>query len=117
MEYQRRFNFDRDTSLIRPDRIDFLICEVKSGLCYINQNSWRNPERKNVEYTVRWMGFEGEESRIQEIADEIYRSGARDLLEEKICVRFICFGRESNPELSSALPEVQQILHEHVIGY
>jgi hypothetical protein len=116
-EYQRLFDFDRDTSLIRSDRIDFLICEVKSGLCDMNQNSWRNRERENVEYTVRWMGFERRDARIQEIADEIYRSGARDLPEEKICVRFVCFGRESNPELSSALPGVQQILHEHVIGY
>src|SRR5882762_6253059 len=39
-EYQRRFNFDRDTSLIRPARLDFLICEGKSGPCDINQNSW-----------------------------------------------------------------------------
>jgi hypothetical protein len=63
------------------------------------------------------MGFEREEARIQEIADEIYTSGARDQPEEKICVRFVCFGSESNPELSSALPGVQHILHEHVIGY
>jgi len=117
VENQRRFSFQRDTTLIRSDRIDFLICEVKSRRCDLNQNSWRNRERRNVEYTVRWMGFERDDTRIHEIADEVYRFGARDLLEEEICIRFVCFGSESNPELSSALPGVQQILHEHVIGY
>ena len=45
-EYQRRFNFGRDQDLIRPDRTDFMICEVKSGRCDINQKTWLDPARE-----------------------------------------------------------------------
>lgn len=114
-EYQRRFGFERDECLIRPECIDFLISEVKRGRCDIN-DSWRNPTRRNVEYAVRWMGFEQDESRIQEIAGAVYKSGACTLPEARICVRFVAFGREMNPTLRAELPDVQQIMHERVIG-
>ena len=116
-EYQRRFDFQRDLDLIRPDRIDFLICEVKAGRCDINQNSWRDPRRENVEYVMRWMGFESDNTRIQQLAETVYRRGACDLPDNRICVRFVCFGAEPNPELKSELPEIHEILHKRVIGY
>lgn len=116
-EYQRRFKFDRDQDLIRPDRKDFLICEVKTGRCDINQKTWRNPERENVEYAMRWMGFESDNNRIKELAAELYSKGECDLQEEKICVRFICFGSQENLDLREQMPNTQQIFHTHVIHF
>ena len=116
-EYQLRFNFSRDSDLVRSDRVDFLICEVKSGKCDINQKTWRDKERENVEYAIRWMGFESDKQRIKAITAEIYESGAWDVPNERICVRFVCFGSEPNPGLKSEMPHIQEILHPRVINY
>jgi len=116
-EYQRRFNFARDEYLIRPDRTDFLICEVKSGRCDINDKTWRDPERENVEYAMRWMGFEPDNQRIKMLAQQVYDRGECDLPHESRCVRFVCFGSGENPEIKAQLPCVQQIFHSHVIAF
>ena len=116
-EYQRRFKFERDKDLIRPDRTDFLICEVKTGRCDINQNTWRNADRENVEYAIRWMGFESNNNRVKELASRLYTNGGCDIPEENKYVRFICFGSEENPDLKKQLPDAQQIFHTQVIAY
>ena len=46
------YHFERDQGLILPKATDFIIGEVKSGMCAINENSWGNPTRKNMEYAL-----------------------------------------------------------------
>lgn len=116
-EFQLRYNFERDTDLILPDRMDFLICEVKTGCCDINQKTWRNTDRKNVEYAIRWMGFESDNDKINEWAAQIYGKGECDLPEEHKCIRFISFGKLENRELMEKLPSVQQIYHSRVFDF
>ena len=116
-EFQHRFNFNRDQALIRSNRTDFLICEVKAGRCDINQKTWRNPKRKNVEYAMSWMGFESDNDRIRELAAQLYGKGECDLPKENKCVRFICFGTQENPDLKEQIPDAQQILHSHVFDF
>jgi len=115
-EYQRRFDFRRDPSLIRPDRTDFLICEVKPGLCDVNA-PWRDRARHNVEYAIRWMGFAPDEKSIKTVSDEIYEKGECDLPEQRLCIRFLCFGSERNPALRSQLSRAQQVLYPHVFNF
>jgi hypothetical protein len=116
-EYQRRFNFVRDPDLVRPDRTDFLICEVKAGRCDINQKTWRDPARENVEYVIRWMGFESDAARIKALAKEVYEQGECNLPEKHMCVRFVCFGSEGNAELKAQFPRVHEVYHPRVIGF
>ena len=74
-EYQRRFEFDHDPDLVTADKkIDLVICEVKKGLCDLNE-PWLTAERQNVEYVIRWMGFEVDEGKIARIAGELYNRG------------------------------------------
>ncbi len=91
-----------------------LICEVKAGRCDINQKSWRDPGRGNVEYAIRWMGFESDNARIRKVAETVYKRGACDVPDDRIRVRFVCFGAEPNPELKSELPEIHEVLHKRV---
>jgi len=116
-EYQRRFDFERDLTLINNRQIDFVICEVKSGKCDINPNSWRDPQRENVQYAIRWMGFEADDKAIETIAVALYRSGRWDSPEQTHSVRFLSFGRRVNDKLGLEMPTVQQILHHRVIEF
>ncbi len=116
-EFQSRFDFERDPFLVKNDRTDFLICEVKSGLCDINPNSWRDPSRKNVEYAVRWMGIAKDEIHLTSIANSIYAHGECEVDEDRAVVRYLCIGSEENSELKEDFPKVQQIRHEHILDF
>lgn len=116
-EYQARFDFKRDPEFVRSDRIDFLISEVKSGRCDINPITWRDRTRKNVEYAIRWMGITDLEERICAYADRIYAHGECDLPEERMTIRFACFGIAENPQLRAEFPVVRQSTHLHVIRF
>ena len=116
-EYQKNFTFERDLYLINDKQIDFIISEVKSGLCDINQNSWRNPERKNIEYAIRWMGIESKEEQIDKIAARLYAVGRWEAPDRNYSVRFVSFGNRVNDQLSREMPGVQQIMHNRVIEY
>ena len=73
--------------------------------------------RENVEYAMRWMGFESDNKRIKTLAKQLYEHGECNLPQENRCVRFICFGSEDNSDLKVQLPRVQQIFHTHVIDF
>ena len=74
-ECQLRFDFEHDPALnTGGDAIDFVICEVKKGSCDLNQ-PWLTPDRQNVEYVMRWMGFEREAANIGQLAQEMYSTG------------------------------------------
>jgi len=108
-EYQEQFNFDRDPALVIINSVDFLICEVKSSLCDLNKMSWGNPSRKNVEYAIRWLGFEQQEKVINCIADDIYKTGAWYSSDNQKVVRFACIGEKINDTLLIEKPNLLQI--------
>jgi hypothetical protein len=114
-EYQRRFNFVRDPELIRPDRTDFLICEVKAGPCNINAQTWGDPTRENVEYAIRWMGFESDPKRIKIFAKDVYDKGECDLPDKR--VRFVCFGSKQNSQLKAKFPCLHEVYHLRLIEF
>lgn len=116
-EYQKNFVFERDEELISENQLDFVICEVKSGRCDINVDTWRNPGRENVEYAIRWMGFIPIGNEIAKLAKQVYQEGIGQLKDQKITVRFLCIGSEENTDLSKTLPRVTQICHDRVIKY
>jgi hypothetical protein len=109
-----RYKFERDPNLILPDVADFIIGEVKSGLCAINEKSWLDPSRKNVEYALEWMGFL-QSDQIPSVAKELYNnlrwsSGGYS-------VRFVSFGTRANDDLAKKYPTLPQMLLENMMAF
>ncbi len=115
-EYQRCFDFPRDDNLIIADYTDFVICEVKTGACCIN-DAWLNPERENVQYAIRWMGFVENGAQIDEMAKSIYDTGQWKDKENRMSIRFLCAGEKSNDEIRDKFPNVSQLIHNKTIEY
>jgi hypothetical protein len=116
-EYQRRFDFERDERIVGNRKVDFVICEVKSGVCDINPNSWRDPARGNVQYAICWMGFEADDNLIEAIAETVHKIGRWDSPNQTHSVRFLTFGKVINDKLVHEMPAVPQILHSRVIEF
>ena len=98
--------FERDPNLVLPDVIDFLIAEVKSGLCDLN-DTWTEPERRNVQYALRWMGFVSDPEHIQGLAESIYKFGMGT--HEDYVVRLASLGREKRDDLQERFPNMVQL--------
>lgn len=62
-----QYCFQREEKLVLDTCIDFLIMEVKSGMCSLN-DTWKEPERENIQYALRWMGFVPDEGEINTLA-------------------------------------------------
>lgn len=112
-EDPRRFQFERDPKLIICDRTDFVIGEVKTGLCAIN-NSWEEPERENVQYALTWLGFLPDPE-IDQVAKEIYINKIWQSGENS--VRFVCFGDRENTDLRRDYPQLLQVLHRDMVEF
>jgi len=108
------YHFERDLKLVLPDVTDFIIGEVKSGMCAINENSWGNPTRKDIEYALEWMGFLPKED-IGRVAKDIYQN--KMWANEKYSVRQVCFGRYGNDELGTGYPQLPQIFLDRMIDF
>lgn len=106
MENPRRFSFERDSNLIISDRIDFIIGEVKSSRCDINP-SWRDPDRENIQYALRWLGY-WQEDEIEAVSQSLYNH--RFWKSDTASVRFVCFGKDENVDLRRNYPGLTQIL-------
>jgi hypothetical protein len=110
------YRFARDDKLILPNVTDFIIGEVKSSMCAINENSWGDPKRKHIEYALEWMGFLPKNPKvISTVAEELYQN--KIWSEGSYSVRFMCFGNRENEELSKAYPQVKQILLPHMMEF
>ena len=71
----------------------------------------------NVEYAVRWMGFEVDADQVGLIAKALYGRGLWRSADQRIVVRFVSFGERPNQGLLDALPEARCVLHTQVIAY
>jgi hypothetical protein len=63
------------------------------------------------------MGFEHHEKTINEIAAEIYSTGAWYSPDKQKIVRFVSFGKEINDSLSAELPQLLQIQLTTIIRF
>jgi len=115
-EYQQRFRFERDPYLVREVPVDFVVAEVKSSTCALNEN-WTNPAQGNVEYALRWIGRWSDPAVIDRIAENVYKAGEWIDSEKGDVVRFVCFGETVNETVSVKYPVVSQILLRHVIEW
>lgn len=115
-EYQARFMFERDPHLGPHADVEFLIGEVKSSVCDLNE-PWRNPAKGNIDYALRWMGFEAGQDKLEAIARTLYQTGHWDSGDGSMAVRFVVFGETPNESLKKAMPGIDFILHPQVITY
>lgn len=113
-ERQKSFIFVRDRSLILDAMPDFIICEVKTGSCSLN-STWTSPEKKHVQYAIRWMGFTDSEDRIEEAARCLYTSGA--YCTNELSVRFLCIGDRTSPEIDQRWPKAIQKDHLSIVRF
>mgnify|MGYP001422938790 CR=1 FL=1 len=106
VEDPRRYTFERDPDLTIPDRIDFIIGEVKSSRCDINP-AWSEPDRENIQYALRWLGY-WREDEIDAISQTVINK--KVWTSDSASVRFVCFGNEVNVDLTQNYPSLKQIL-------
>ncbi len=105
---------ERDERIVIPDVTDFVIGEAKAGKCEINENSWGNPQRRHIQYALRWMGF---------LADDEVENVAKTLYEQRFwnngihSVRLVAFGAYRNDELNARYPTLPQILHGDMAAF
>lgn len=114
-EEPRGYHFERDEEFVLSDRVDFVIGEVKSSQCAINENSWGNQEERHVQYALEWMGFCSGPEEIEKIAKTLYES--RVWSDGKYSVRFVCFGRYVNEQLKEEFPKMRQVCLERMVGF
>ena len=53
-----------DTLSCQDERIDFIIAEVKSGVCCLN-GPWIKSKAGNMQYVLKWFGMIEEESEVR----------------------------------------------------
>lgn len=109
-EEPRGFHFERNPKLVLNDHVDFIIGEVKTGLCSIN-HVWENSELKNIQYALNWLGFL-EDSEVDSVANTIYNN--KTWQNEIYSVRLICFGARENTNLDKKYP---QLLHRDMFKF
>lgn len=114
-EEPKGYVFDRDPGLVIETPIDFIVGEVKSSRCMINENSWGNPILPHFQYAIEWMGFENDPNIINAIAQELHAQGA--WCEEGISIRVAAFGSEHNSDLEKRYPRILQVCHAHMVEF
>lgn len=89
------------------------IAEVKRGRCALNE-SWINPERKNMLRVLRAVGaFPRNEADL--VAQSLCQKGF--YRSQLYHVSLMCFGCESNPELAGRYRQVPQFLWPEVLAF
>ncbi len=113
-EEPRKFHFDRDPQIVIPDLIDFIIGEVKSGECAVNENSWGNPEKRHMHYALSWMGFLASAD-LDAVATILFKQTYWQ--NKQFSVRWLCFGSYFSEELDKNHPGLRQILHKDLVNF
>lgn len=89
------------------------LVEVKSGPCQVNR-VLSNPDSDGLERTIRAAGIV-ERDNVEEACASVWETGR--YTRNGVIVSHVCIGREVDPEISEALPEVPQITWEQAIGF
>lgn len=123
-----RFPFRRETAGGRPlkdhaafedcKRIDFIIAEIKTGLCRLN-GPWTNPDKANMNRVLGAIGIIEEEA-LSNVADHLYKKGIYE--DGKIRIRLFALGRKRNFRLFENVvqitwPEVADFFFDRFSGH
>ncbi len=110
-EVAGRKKMEPDSNLVnQPEKVDFIIAEVKKGMCRLN-GPWTDEKRENMHYVIRWLGM-APQLEVPKIAEELYMNKRCE--REKWGIRIICFGKQRSKYLDE---NVLQLTHEHVIDF
>jgi len=115
-EEPRNFPFLRDEDLILTDKIDFVLAEIKTSLCEVN-DATLNREFGNMQYVLKCMGFLEEKDLIEAAADSLYSHCIWQPEDSLYSVRVIACGDYENDELHEAYPQVMQITLDRAIEF
>jgi hypothetical protein len=97
-----------DKMFLEPPRIDFVIAEVKRGACRLN-DSWRDPERRIIEYVLNAAGLI-HEPMIKQAAAALYRSASYD--DGSCRMRMFAFGSERDSNVPAT-----QVVWAETLGF
>lgn len=101
----------RDDSLVRQDdKTDFIIAEVKRGVCRLN-GPWTDPKLENMQYVLKWMGMVSK-SEVHKVAEDLYTNQVCE--REEWGLRLVCFGNRKSRRLHR---NVLQFTHEEVVQF
>lgn len=87
-----------------------VLAEIKSSRCSIN-GPWITPDKQNMQNVLYAVGAVPWDQ-VDDVSSALYREGVYESGE--IAFRFLCIGRESDPEIASRFPRVPQILWSEV---
>lgn len=100
-----------DNPVIECDSFcNFIIAEIKSGLCALN-GPWTDPEKENMQRVLRAIGCIDEE-RIQKVASQLYHCGIWQ--DDQVSIRLFAIG-DRKAELQ--IPVQQQVTWGDVIAF
>lgn len=96
--------------VLRDDKIDFIIAEVKRGRCKLN-GPWTKSNTKNMHYVLKWLGMAPPKD-IGKIANDLYSKKRHEA--PKWTIRLACFGQKRSNALD---PNVVQIKFSEVVFF
>ncbi len=95
-----------------PNRILFILVEVKAGKCKIN-GPWSDKTKRNMEIVIRRMGFdnfENDEEKILSIAEEMYKESRWE--NEEYILQYLTVGERETTGLQRKHPKLVQITYK-----
>ena len=121
-EQAGQYEFERHDDLIVEDAIDFLLVEVKSSECVLN-DTWTDPKRHNIDYALLWIG-DLPKKQVGGIASKLYDKGTVDYKHtedgKKRSVRLVSIGRyigEESKNQKENMPNILQIELLEVVSF
>lgn len=121
-EQAGQYEFERHDDLIVEDTIDFLLVEVKSSECVLN-DTWTDPKRHNIDYALLWIG-DLPKKQVAGIASKLYDKGTVDYKYtedgKKRSVRLVSFGRytdKKSDDQKRKMPGILQIRLMQVVSF
>jgi hypothetical protein len=104
-------NMETDSKLVRQDKkVDFIIAEVKSGVCRLN-GPWTNEKLENMQYVLRWLGMVPK-SEVFNVAQELYSDKRCE--RKEWAIRLVCFGDRRSQRLAG---NILQFTHKEVVEF
>ncbi len=110
-------DFKPSPLLSRQQGIDFLIVEVKSGPCKINENTWGDKNKTHIQYALDWIGFWNIPDITESIINSMHEAGIYTEKDGSFTVRFCAIGCSENEELRNIYPQMIQIELRDIVAY
>lgn len=105
---------DVETLDLSSDVVEIVIAEIKSNQpCSLN-GPWSNRDARNVQRTLVAIGCLSDEE-IEPAAVALYQEGAWK--SERVRVRLVAIGRDTDPQLSKRFPRIVQITWKELLAF